>query len=60
MNLDTDSKRSETVRPGTHSHAEKRPPAHPEDKEHEGATEDEVTPTSPPSGAEYDDEPKQG
>jgi hypothetical protein len=36
MNLDTDNKRSETVRPGTNPHHEKRPPAHPEDKEHEG------------------------
>jgi hypothetical protein len=60
MNLDTDKKRSEAGRPGTNPHAEKRAPAHPEDKEHEGATEDEVTPTTPPSGPEYDDEPKQG
>jgi hypothetical protein len=29
-------------------------------EEHEGATEDEVTPTSAPSGPEFEDEPKQG
>jgi hypothetical protein len=60
MNRDTDSKRSQTVRPNTKPPAGERPPASPEDKEHEGATEDEVTPTNPPSGSEYDDEPKQG
>jgi hypothetical protein len=38
----------------------RRTPADPETKEHEGATEDQVTDTSPPSGTAYDDEPKQG
>jgi hypothetical protein len=60
MNLHADSKRSEIVHPGPNPHAEKHPSVHPNDKEHEGATEDEVTPTTPPSGPEYDDEPKQG
>jgi len=62
MNLDADSdnKRAEAVRPGTGPHADKRPPARSEEKEHEGATEDEVTPITPPSGPEFNDEPKQG
>ena len=60
MNAQTDHQRSETVRPGTNPPAERHPPAYPEDPEHEGATEDEITPTTPPSGPEYDDEPKQG
>ena len=40
--------------------AEELPPAASGDQEHEGATEDEVTPTTPPSGPEFEDEPKQG
>jgi hypothetical protein len=28
--------------------------------EHEGATEEQVAPTTPPAGPEFDDEPKQG
>jgi hypothetical protein len=40
--------------------AQDRPAAHPMEKEHEGATEDEMTPTPPPIGPGYDDEPKQG
>ncbi|HEV3062350.1 MAG TPA: hypothetical protein VGY48_29135 [Vicinamibacterales bacterium] len=60
MNFDTDNKRSETERPATNPHAEKRTPAHSEDMEHEGATEDEMTPTTAPSDPEYNDEPKQG
>ena len=35
-------------------------PSRPGTGEHEGATEDEVTPTTAPSGPEYEDEPKQG
>ena len=46
--------------PASRKPAEQRHPAPPGDKEHEGATEDEVTPTTPPSGPEYSDEPKQG
>ena len=29
-------------------------------KEHEGATEDEMQPTTPPVSPEYDDEPREG
>ena len=29
-------------------------------REHQGATEDEMTPTPPPATPEYDDEPRQG
>ena len=46
--------------PSANPEPEKRPPAHPEHKEHEGATEDEVAPTTPPRGPGYEDEPKQG
>ena len=42
------------------SGAQERPVARPMHKEHEGATEDEVTPTPAPTSPEYDDEPKQG
>jgi catechol 2,3-dioxygenase-like lactoylglutathione lyase family enzyme len=35
-------------------------PDHPDDKEHEGATEDEMQPTTPPVSPEYDDEPREG
>ena len=55
MHPDTERKRSE------HSRQERiDDKQHPEDKEHEGATEDEVTPTTPPASPEYEDEPKQG
>jgi hypothetical protein len=55
MHPDTERKRSE------HSRQERiNDKQHPEDKEHEGATEDEVTPTTPPVSPEYEDEPKQG
>jgi hypothetical protein len=60
MTQDTDQKRLVTTHAEKNPHAEERPPAHPDDREHEGATEDEMTPTSPPSSPEYDDEPKQG
>jgi len=43
--------------PGPQQRDDKR---HPDEREHEGATEDEVTPTTPPQSPEYDDEPKQG
>jgi len=59
MNPDTKRDRPETMPLGP-NHAKERPPAHPRDREHEGATEDEMTPTPPPSSPEYDDEPKQG
>jgi hypothetical protein len=60
MNEDTKRGQPETIPSGTYPHAKERPPAHPEDREHEGATDDEMTPTPPPSSPEYDDEPKQG
>ena len=43
-----------------HPEPERRPPAHKWEDEHEGATEDEVLPTTPPVSPEYDDEPKEG
>jgi hypothetical protein len=60
MTQDIDKKRPVTTDSDKNPHARERPPAHPADGEHEGATEDEMTPTSPPSSPEYDDEPKQG
>ena len=39
---------------------DKHPPARPPKREHEGATEDEVAPTTPPVSPEYDDEPREG
>ena len=48
----------------THSeenlHGGERPPARSSQKEHEGATEDEISPIMPPTGPGYEDEPKQG
>jgi catechol 2,3-dioxygenase-like lactoylglutathione lyase family enzyme len=35
-------------------------PDHRGNKEHEGATEDEMQPTTPPVSPEYDDEPREG
>jgi hypothetical protein len=58
MNPDTKGNPSETMPSGKNHRT--RPPAHPDDREHEGATEDEMTHTPPPSGPEYDDEPRQG
>jgi hypothetical protein len=53
--------RSETRIPVQNSpDTDRRRPGRAGSEEHEGATENEVTPTSPPSGPEYEDEPKQG
>jgi hypothetical protein len=60
MNPDTRRDHSETKPSKKNDHAKKPAPARPEDRPHEGATEDEMTPTLPPSSPEYDDEPKQG
>jgi hypothetical protein len=37
-----------------------RPEAHSNPKEHEGATEDQMSETIAPAGSAFDDEPKQG
>jgi hypothetical protein len=42
-------------------HRRRRIPPFPKtDKEHEGATEDQVTDTTPPAGPAYEDDPRQG
>lgn len=51
---------SAVTHPEQHLRGGERPTARPSQKEHEGATEDEVKPIMPPTGPEYDDEPKQG
>ena len=43
-----------------HPEPETRPPSRTWEDEHEGATEDEVQPTTPPVSPEYDDEPREG
>ena len=60
MNPDTRRDHSETMPSNENEPAKEPAPPRPEDREHEGATEDEMTPTPPPSSPEYDDEPKQG
>ena len=60
MTQDTDKKPPITSYSEKNPQTTERPPAHPDDREHEGATEDEMTPIPPPNGPEYDDEPKQG
>jgi hypothetical protein len=56
-----DTSRSETRTPVQNTHETDRDrPSRPEAGEHEGATENEMTPTTAPSGPEYEDEPKQG
>jgi hypothetical protein len=59
MTQDID-KNSTTVPSEKKPDAREGPAAHPMHKEHEGATEDEMMPTSPPTSPEFDDEPKQG
>jgi hypothetical protein len=59
MTQDID-KSSTTVPSEKKPDGRERPAAHPMHKEHEGATEDEMTPTPAPTGPGYDDEPKQG
>jgi hypothetical protein len=60
MTPEIDKNRSSTAPSERNPHPKERPAGHPEEREHEGATEDEVTPTMPPAGPEYDDEPRQG
>jgi hypothetical protein len=57
---DTDKNRSVTTPSGARTPVQKPPHARPDDKEHEGATENEVLPTTPPRSPEYDDEPREG
>ena len=62
MNPAPDHTRDNThaQRPGTNPQDGKRPAIQPDNKEHEGATENQVSPTVPPRGSNFDDEPKQG
>jgi len=60
MTQDPEENRSATVHSEQTGHSKERLPTQPRDTEHEGATEGEVTPTPPPTGPEYEDEPKQG
>lgn len=59
MTADTDKNRPAAPSKAS-TPSQKHRPARPDDKEHEGATEDQVLPTPPPKGSEYNDEPKEG
>ena len=61
MNPETDKKRLESPAAGAKAPAGPHiPEPHPDQREHQGATEDQVVETIAPSGSEYEDEPKQG
>jgi hypothetical protein len=55
-----DTSRSETRTPVPNTRETDRDRPSRRAGEHEGATENEVIPTTAPSGPEYEDEPKQG
>ena len=56
-----DTRRAETRIPvQNRRETDRHPPGRAGGEEHEGATENEMTPTNAPSGPEYEDEPKQG
>jgi hypothetical protein len=59
--MSEDTSRSETRTPVQNTRETDRDrPSRSGAGEHEGATENEMTPTTAPSGPEYEDEPKQG
>jgi hypothetical protein len=60
MTRETDRNGPAVTHSEKHLHGVEPPLARPSQKEHEGATEDEVKPIMLPTGPEYDNEPKQG
>jgi hypothetical protein len=61
MPPDTDKEREQVGPRGTGvAAAMRKPEALSNPKEHEGATEDQISETIAPAGSAFDDEPKQG